>query len=127
MKKSLIALAMLVAIPAVPVALAGFGPGQSLRGGPNVEYMAVALDLTPEQQEKMKALFAEKARQREEMRATMRADMQTRLQGILSKEQYDKMLQLRQARMGDKGAGMGPGGGRGLGSAMAGGCPRGMR
>lgn len=128
MKKTLIALAMLIAIPAVPVAMAGFGPGQGMRGGPNVEYMARVLDLTPEQQDKMKALFAEKAKERAEMRAAMQADMQAGMQGILTKEQFTKMTELRQARMGGQGAGMGPGGrGRGMGPGMNGDCPRGMR
>ena len=129
MKKTLIALAMLLAIPAIPVAMAGMGggPGQGMRGGPNVEYMARTLDLTPEQQDKMKALFAEKAKQRVEMRATMQADMQARMKTILTKEQFAKMTELRQLRHGGQGAGMG-GRGSGMGpGAATGNCPRGMR
>ncbi|TCJ19762.1 periplasmic heavy metal sensor [Parasulfuritortus cantonensis] len=133
MKKTLIALAILLAIPTAG-ALAygpgqGQGPGYGMRGGPNVEYMARVLDLTPEQQEKMKVLFAEKAKQRAEMRAAMQADMQAKMQSILTKEQYAKMADLRQLRQGGPGAGMGPGmGGRGagMGPGAAGGCPRGM-
>lgn len=117
MKKTLIALATLIAIPlAVPSAMAFGGPGSGMRGGPNLEYMARSLDLTPEQQEKVRALFAEKAKQRNEMRAAMRADMQAGIQGILTKEQFAKMTELRQAR--GNGLGMGPGaGGRGPGKA----------
>lgn len=129
MKKTLIALAMLFAIPAIPSAMAfGPGPGQGMRGGPNVEYMARVLDLTPEQQDKMKTLFAEKAQQRTEMRATMRADMQARMQGILTEAQFAKMTELRQLRQGGPGAGMGPGmgRGRGMGPGPDGNCPRGM-
>ena len=123
MKKTLIALAMLIAIPAVPSAMAGFGPGQGMRGGPNVEYMAVALDLTPEQQDKIKALFAERVKQRAEMRAAMQAEMQSKMQNILTKEQYAKMTELRQARMAGQGPAMGPGmGGRGQGRGMGGNC-----
>ena len=124
MKKTLIALAMLIAIPAIPAAMAFGGPGQGMRGGPNPEYMARVLDLTPEQQGKVKALFEEKAQQRTQMRATMQADMQAKMQAILTPEQYAKMAELRQFRNGGQGAGMG---GRGAGM---GGCdgsgPRGM-
>ncbi|MDD5366069.1 MAG: periplasmic heavy metal sensor [Gallionellaceae bacterium] len=127
MKKTLIALAMLIAIPAIPVAMAGMGagPGQGMRGGPNVEYMARTLDLTPEQQDKMKALFAEKAKQRAEMRATMQADMQSRMQGILTKEQFAKMTELRQLRHGGQGT-RGPGMGPGM-AGCDGSGPRGMK
>ena len=133
MKKTLIALAALIAIPlAVPSAMAGFGPGQGMRGGPNAEFMARALDLTPEQQDKVKALFAEHAKKRGEMRAAMQAEMQTKMQGILTKEQYTKMSDLRQYRMGGPGGAMGPGmGGRGQGMGPGMGCdgfgPRGGR
>ncbi|NTV94773.1 MAG: periplasmic heavy metal sensor [Thiobacillus sp.] len=126
MKKTLIALAMLLAIPSAMAF--GYGPGQGMRGGPNPEYMARVLDLTPEQQEKMKVLFAEKAKQRAEMRAAMQAEMQTRLQAILTPEQLAKMTELRQLRQGGQGAGMGQGMGRGpgMGPGPDGSCPRGM-
>lgn len=128
MKKTLIALAMLLAIPSAMA----FGPGYGMGprgGGPNPEYMARVLDLTPEQQDKMKALFAEHAQKRAEMRTAMQADMQAKMQSILTKEQYAKMTELRQLRQGGgPGAGMGPGmGGRGMGpGAGPGDCPRGM-
>jgi Spy/CpxP family protein refolding chaperone len=128
MKKTLIVLAMLLAIPSAMA----FGPGPGMRGGgPNPEYMARVLDLTPEQQNKVKALFAEHAQQRDQMRAAMQADMQAKMQGVLTKEQYAKMTELRQMRMAGQGAAMGPGmaggmGGRGMGGGP-GNCPRGMR
>lgn len=123
MKKSLIALAMLMAIPVAAMAFGGPGPG--MRGGPNVEYMASVLDLTPDQQAKVKALFEEKAKQRAEMRAVMQAETQAKMQEILTKDQFAKMTELRQFRHGGQGAGMG---GRGPGM---GGCngtgPRGAQ
>ena len=113
MKKTLIALAVVAAITAsIPAVMAqpGYGPG--MRGGPNVEYMARVLDLTPEQQAKMKALFGEQAQRRAQMRTAMQAEMQS----ILTKEQYNKMIELRQLRMQNRGGAMGPGaGGRGPG------------
>lgn len=100
----------------------GGGPG--MRGGPNVEYMARVLDLTPEQQEKVKTLFTDHAKKRDETRAAMQADMQSKMQGILTKEQFTKMTDLRQfgqGGQGGRGQGMGPGTGQGAGT---GGCPR---
>ncbi|MDD3530717.1 MAG: hypothetical protein PHS77_12655 [Gallionellaceae bacterium] len=119
MKKTLITLATLIAVPlAASSALAM--PGQGMRSGPNVEYMARVLDLTPEQQDKVKAMFAEQARKRAEqraaMRATMQADTQAGMQEILTAEQFAKMNDLRQLRRG----GTGPGMGRGLRAD----CPR---
>ena len=126
MKKTLIALAALIAIPlAASSALAFGGPGHGMRGGPNPEYMARVLDLTPEQQDKVKALFAEKAKQRNEMRAAMQAEMQAKMQGILTKEQFAKMGELRQFRQGGPAAGMGAGRGPGLGGNCPGNGPRG--
>jgi Spy/CpxP family protein refolding chaperone len=138
MKKTLIALAMLLAIPAAMAA----GPGPGMRGGANFDYMARVLDLTPEQHEKVKAVFAEHAKKRDEMRATLQADMQAKMQGILTKEQYAKMTDLRQLRGGGPGMGMGMGMGPGMGMGMGpgmggmgmgmgpgaagGNCPRGM-
>lgn len=112
MKKTLIALATTVALAAsIPAAMAqpGYGPGYGTRGGPDGEYMAKVLDLTPEQQAKMKTLFEEQAKKREQMRAEMRTEMQGKLQGILTKEQYNKMVELRELRMRHRHA-MGPGG-----------------
>lgn len=127
MKKSLIALAALATVSAslavaVPAAAqAGFGHGYG-HGGPRPEYMARVLDLTPEQQARMKTLFEEQAQRRAQTRATMQAEMQTKLQDILSKEQYAKMQDLRQLRAETRQA-MGPGwGGRGPGKGA--GCPR---
>lgn len=120
MKKTLIALAMLVA---VPTAMAGFGPGwdgtagPGRAQGPNVERMAVMLDLTTEQQDKVKALFAEQAKKRDETRATMRTEMQGKMQAILTPAQYEKMTKLRSER----GTGMG---GRGMRGACDGSGPR---
>jgi len=109
MKKSLIALAVLAAVGAslaVPaLAQPGFGHGY----GPNPAYMARVLDLTPEQQAKMKVLFDEQAQRRAQLRQTMQTEMQTKLQGILTKEQYAKMQDLRQLRLESRQA-MGPGG-----------------
>lgn len=127
MKKTLIALATMLAVTAsIPAAMAqpGFGPGAGMRGGPNVEYMARVLDLTPDQQAKMKALFDEQAQRRAQMRAAMQAEMQTKLQSILTKEQYAKMTELRQLRQQSRGMGMGPGmGGRGPGCPGVGPAP----
>ncbi len=126
MKRTLIALATLIAMPiAASTAIAGFGPGgmgPSMRGGPNPEYMARVLDLTTEQQEKLKVLWADHAKQRDEMRAAMQSQMQTKMQAILTKEQYDKMAELRQYRKGGRGQGMGPGAGPGMGVGMGSGC-----
>lgn len=123
MKKTLIALALLAVIPTVAIAGFGMGPGHGMRGGPNPEFMARVLDLTPEQQDKMKALWAEQAKKRDEMRAAMQADMQAKMQTILSKEQYAKLNDLRQMRGGGpgKGPGTGPGAAAGMGPG-AGGC-----
>jgi periplasmic protein CpxP/Spy len=128
MKKSLIALAALAAVSAslvvaAPSAQARPDFGQGMRGGPNPEYMARVLDLTPEQQAKVKSLFEEQAERRAQMRATMRAEMQTRMQGILTPEQYAKMQDLRQLRMESRDGGRGPGKG-GQGFAGRGDCPR---
>ena len=119
MKKTLIALAMLIA---VPTAMAGFGGGPNGDGpgkmhGPNVERMAVMLDLTAEQQDKVKELFAEQAKKRDETRMAMRAEMQGKMQAILTPAQYEKMTKLR----GERGAGMG---GRGMRGACDGSGPR---
>lgn len=119
MKKTLIALAILVAIPAVASAGFGMGPGHGMRGGPNPEMMARVLDLTPEQQDKMKALWADQVKKRDEMRTAMQADMQTKMQSILTKEQYAKMQDLRALRGG--GSGMGQGAGMGPGKGGCGG------
>lgn len=124
MKKTLIALAMLVAIP---TAMAGFGPngdgsGPGKMRGPNVERMAVMLDLTPEQQDKIKTVFEEQAKKRQEMRGAMQAEMQGKMQSILTPDQYEKMTKLRTVR----GAGMsGPAtGGRGMRGGCDGSGPR---
>jgi Spy/CpxP family protein refolding chaperone len=120
MKKTLIALATMATLAiAAPLALAQFGPGQQgMRGGPNIEMMARMLDLTPEQQGKMKTLFAEQAKQREAMREAMRTDMQNKMQAILTKDQYAKMQDLRKFRDENRGPGMRGGMGGGMG-----GCP----
>lgn len=121
MKKTLITLAVLAIIPAA--ALAGFGgggmgPGAGMRGGPNPEFMARVLDLTPEQKDKLQALWTEHAKKRDETRAAMQADMQSKMQSILTKEQYAKMTDLRQMRGGGPGMGLGAGMGPGRGGCM---------
>lgn len=113
MKKTLIALSTMLALSgSIPAAMAqpGFGPG--MRGGPDSEYMALVLDLTPDQQAKLKTLYAEQAERRAKMRAAMQDEMQSKLQGILTKEQYAKMTELRKMRKGPGGKGRGPGKGR---------------
>jgi hypothetical protein len=125
MKKTLIALAILAVIPAVASAGFGMGPGHGMRGGPNPEFMARVLDLTPDQKDKMQALWAEHAKKRDEMRAAMQAEMQTKMQAILSKEQYAKLTELRQLRGGGPGMAQGGGPGMGQGGGMGpgrGGC-----
>lgn len=120
MKKTLITLAVLAIVPTAAVAgfgWGGMGPGHGMRGGPNAEFMARMLDLTPEQKDKMQALWTEHAKKRDEMRAAIQTDMQNKMQSILTKEQYAKMTDLRQMRGG--GPGMGPGAGMGPGR---GGC-----
>ncbi len=119
MKKTLITLAILAVIPTAAIAGFGMGGGPGMRGGPNPDFMARVLDLTPEQRGKMETLWAEHAKKRDEMRAAMQADMQTKMQSILTKEQYAKMTELRQMR--GAGPGMGPGAGRGPGMGR-GGC-----
>jgi Spy/CpxP family protein refolding chaperone len=118
MKKTLIVLATMLAIPlamadaptASPPPFGGPGP----QGGPNIERMARVLDLTPEQREKLKSLYAEHQTQRQAMRESHRA----RMQDILTEEQLDKwndLRQMRHARMGMRGGncdGMGPHGWR---------------
>jgi len=121
MKKTVIALSTLLALSgSIPAAMAqpGFGPG--MRGGPNSEYMALVLDLTPDQQAKLKTLYAEQAERRAKMRATMQAEMQSKLQGILTKEQYAKMTELRKLRKGPGARGRGPGKGHHHGHGCAG-------
>jgi Spy/CpxP family protein refolding chaperone len=119
MKKTLITLAILAVIPTA--AIAGFGwsggHGYGMRGGPNPDFIARALDLTPEQRDKMEILRAEQAKKRDEMRAAMQAEMRAKMQSILSKEQYAKLIELRQLR--NAGPAMGPGAGMGQGR---GGC-----
>ena len=124
MKKTLIALAMLVAIP---TAMAGFGPnfdGARPGGmhGPNVERMATVLDLTPEQQEKVKTLLEEQAKKRQETRTAMQTEMQTKMQSILTKEQYEKMADMRQHRAGRFAGRDGAGQGMGSGYGRRGNC-----
>jgi len=114
MKKSLIAIALMLSIPAVALAGFGMGPGHGRHGG-NPEMMARMLDLTPEQQDKMQALWAEQARKRDEMRSAMQAEIQTKLQSILSKEQYAKMQDLRSYRQAQRGQGVPASGMRGAG------------
>lgn len=131
MKKSLIALAALGAVSAsLAVALPAMAqPGFGYGHGPNPEYMARVLDLTPEQQAKVKALFDEQVQRRAQLRTTMRTEMQTKLQGILTKEQYAKMQDLRQLRwesrqaMGPGRGGRGPGNGPGTGPGSRPDCP----
>lgn len=124
MKKTLIALATLLAIGASATAVMAdndFSPryGHGMRGGPNAEYMARVLDLTPDQQAKMKALLTEQAERRAQMRASMQAEMQTKLQSILTKEQYAKMTELRHMRQEAHSERMGPGAGsRGPGNGI---------
>jgi hypothetical protein len=69
----------------------------------------------------MKALRAEQAKKRDEMRAAMQTEMQAKMQTILTKEQYAKMAQLRDMRFnkGDR-----PMGGRGMGAGCDGKGPR---
>jgi Spy/CpxP family protein refolding chaperone len=118
MNKTLITLSTLLALSgSIPAAMAqpGFGPG--MRGGPDAEYMALVLDLTPDQQAKLKTLYAEQAERRAQMRAAMQTEMQSKLQGILTKEQYAKMTELRTLRKGLGARGRGPGKGHGHGCA----------
>lgn len=93
MKKTLIALATVATITlAASAAMAEFGPGEGMmRGGPNIERMARMLDLTPAQQEQVKALFAEQMKEHE----AMRAQMQQKMQSILTKDQIAKMDDMR--------------------------------
>ena len=126
MKKTLIALAMLIAIPSAVSTVMAAGPGQGMQPGTRVEYMAQMLDLTPDQQTKLNTLFAEKAKQRTEMQTAMRAQMQTEMQAILTPAQFEKMNKLRELRMGSRAQGGGPGmAGRGPGSGpgAGAGCP----
>jgi Spy/CpxP family protein refolding chaperone len=119
MKKTLITLSTLLALSgSIPAAMAqpGFGPG--MRGGPSAEYMALVLDLTPDQQAKLKTLYAEQAERRAKMRAAMQAEMQSKLQGILTEEQYAKMTELRKLRKGP--GARGPGSRKGHGRGCAG-------
>ncbi|MFZ5484525.1 MAG: Spy/CpxP family protein refolding chaperone [Pseudomonadota bacterium] len=102
MKKSLIALATVATLTLATAvsAMPGFGPGRHGDGkGPDdtarVERMARMLDLDPAQQEKMKALFAQQAEQRTQMRDAMRTEMRA----LLTPEQSTKLDAMQKQRM----------------------------
>ena len=118
MKKTLFALATMLAIP-LAMADAPTTPPPGFGGpGPNIERMARILDLTPEQQEKLKAVQAEQ----QQARDAMRAQHQARIKEVLTAQQYEKWSDLRAMRQEHRAqrmAGMG-GGMRGMGGM--GGC-----
>lgn len=89
MNKTLIALTLAAIIPAAAYA-AGNKPGEHSRG-PHIERLAERLELSEEQQAKMRTLFEEQRAQREAMRAQMRGKMAE----VLSPEQLAKMDAMR--------------------------------
>lgn len=92
MNKTLIALTLAAIIPAAAYA-AGDKRGEHARG-PHIERLAERLELSEEQQAKMRALFEEQRTQREAMRAQMRGKMNE----LLTPEQIAKMDAMREQR-----------------------------
>ena len=89
MKKTFIALTLAAIIPAAAYA-ASYERGEHARG-PHVERLAERLELSAEQQEKVRTLFEEQQAQREAMRAQMRGKMAE----VLTPDQLAKMDAMR--------------------------------
>ena len=104
-----------------PRMVEGAGPGagdcgrhagrRARRGGPDLDRLAIVLDLTDEQKAGLESAFAEQRAEREAMRAerqamreAMRESMQARIAEVLSPEQQAKLEALREMR-GDRGHG----------------------
>ena len=92
MKKRFIALALAAVIPAAVLA-ATDGSGSHHRG-PKLERLAERLDLSADQQEKMRALFEAHKAERQAMREKMRASMAD----VLTPDQQAKMDAMRAER-----------------------------
>lgn len=90
MKKTLIALTLAAIIPAAAYA-ASDGRGHHTRG-PHIERLAERLELSEEQQAKVRTLFEEQREQHQAMREQMRSKMAE----VLTQEQIAKMEAMRE-------------------------------
>lgn len=93
MKKTLIALTLAAIIPAAAYA-AGDTRGHHSRG-PHVERLAERLELSEEQQAKVRALFEEQREQHMALREQMREQMHGKMAEVLTPEQLAKMEAMR--------------------------------
>lgn len=92
MKKTIIALALAAAIP--PAVLAASDHRGHRHGGPDVARLAETLDLSAEQQDRVRALFEAHRAEREALREKMRTGMAE----VLTAEQQAKLDALREER-----------------------------
>ena len=67
-------------------------------GGPDVERLAVVLDLSDEQKAQLETLFQEQRAEREAIREAMREQMRTKMAGVLDEQQIAKLEALREMR-----------------------------
>ena len=99
------------------------GPGMGGPGGNvdfRIERMTAMLDLSPQQQEQLRAIFQEQQGRRQAMQQAMQQVMRSQVDAILTPEQREKHAQM----MGSGGRGFGGGRGWGGGPGM-GPCPLG--
>lgn len=99
MKKTVLAIALSLAIPAA-VAVGLGSPGEAgVPRGPNVERLAQTLDLTDQQKTQLEAIFAEQG----EKRRALREETRARMQEVLTAEQLTQLDEMRQHRKGRHG------------------------
>ena len=101
MKKSFLAIALSLAIPAAIAAGLASPDAVGPPRGPNLDRLAQALNLTDQQKTDLKAIFADQGKKRRALREETRA----RMQEVLTAEQLaqlDEMRQSRKARHGGK-------------------------
>lgn len=95
MKKTLIAIALTLAIPtAIAAGLGAMGEYGPPRG-PNLERMTQTLGLSDEQRTEMESVFQTQA----EKRRALREETRTLIRAILNEEQLAKMDEMRHRRM----------------------------
>lgn len=94
MNKTILALALALALPLTAAAFPGDEPGPDGHHGRRIERLTKELNLTAEQKTKVEALFKE---QHEKFKA-IRDETKTRLGTILSPEQMAKMEEMKKQR-----------------------------
>ena len=98
MKKTIVVLVTLLVMVFCTSAIAATSETMSVRKGTHHEFLAKKLDLTAEQQDQLKVIFAQPAKSKEDWKSK-REEMDK----LFTPEQKDKMKELRKKRWGHRG------------------------